>query len=49
MIAADPSEAVRSAEIVPLLSQYFDILEVRELGGALPHLGLADIAQNFNP
>lgn len=49
MIAADPSEAVRSAEIVPLLSQYFDILEVRELGGALLHLGLADIAQNFNP
>ena len=49
MIAADPSEAIRSAEIIPLLAQYFDILETRALGGALLHLGLADIAQNFDP
>lgn len=49
MIAADPSESVRSAEIVPLIGQYFDILEIRGLGGALLHLGLAEIAQNFDP
>ncbi len=48
MIAADPSEAIRSAEIITVLGRYFDILEVRELGGALLHLGLADIAQNFD-
>ena len=47
MIAADPSESVRSADIIPLIGQYFDILEIRPLGGALLHLGLAEIAQNF--
>jgi SAM-dependent methyltransferase len=49
MIAADPSEAVRSSAILPVLQDYFDILEHRPLGGALLHLGLADIAQNFDP
>jgi SAM-dependent methyltransferase len=49
MIAADPSEAIRSADIVPVLRRHFDILEIAELGGALLHLGLADIAQNFDP
>ncbi len=48
MIAADPSEAIRSADIIPLLHHHFDILEERGLGGALLHLGLADIAQNFD-
>ena len=47
MIAADPSESVRSADIIPLIGRYFDILEIRPLGGALLHLGLAEIAQNF--
>ncbi len=49
MLAADPSEAIRSADIIPLLSTYFDLVEVRMLGGALLDLGLADIAQNFDP
>ena len=49
MLAVDPSEAIRSADIIPLLSDYFDIVEIRRLGGALLHLGLADIAQNFDP
>jgi SAM-dependent methyltransferase len=49
MIAADPSEAIRSSEILPVLRRHFDILEIRELGGALLHLGLGEIAQNFNP
>ena len=49
MIEADPSEAIRSSDIRPLIGRTFDILEVRELGGALLHLGLAGIAQNFDP
>lgn len=41
----DPSEAVRSAEIVPLLSELFEIREKRDYGGNLlavvyPHLNL---------
>ncbi len=49
MIAADPSESVRSSDIIPVLREQFDILEMRELGGAALHLGLAEIAQNFDP
>jgi SAM-dependent methyltransferase len=48
MNAGDPSEAIRSAEIVPLLSRYFDVLEVKGQGGSLLHLLLKDIAGNFN-
>ncbi|PYS11028.1 MAG: hypothetical protein DMG15_19100 [Acidobacteria bacterium] len=47
MAAADPSEAVRSLEIVPLLAQYFRILEVKGYGGAILHELLYDIAGNF--
>ena len=49
MISADPSEAVRSAELVEALAPYFDIIEYRQLGGALSHLALGGIAQNFDP
>lgn len=48
MVAMDPTEAVRSAEIRGLLSQYFRIAEERPCGGALLHMGLAEIAQNFD-
>src|SRR5262249_37117750 len=44
---ADPSEAVRSAEIVPLLSRYFQIVEFKGYGGSLLHELLYDIAGNF--
>jgi SAM-dependent methyltransferase len=47
MIAADPTEAVRSAEILDVLRQHFTILEERPIGGTLLHVGLGDIAQNF--
>jgi hypothetical protein len=47
IIASDPSEAVRSAEIVPLLSKYFQISEVKGYGGALLHELMYDIAGNF--
>jgi SAM-dependent methyltransferase len=49
MIAFDPSESVRSADIVPLVRRHFTVIEERRLGGALLHLLLADIGQNFRP
>ena len=49
MIAADPSEAIRSADILPLVRARFAVMEERPLGGALLHNVLGDIAQNFNP
>jgi SAM-dependent methyltransferase len=49
MIAFDPSESVRSADIVPLMRAHFDVIEERRLGGAVLHLLLADIGQNFRP
>ena len=47
MNAGDPSEAVRSADILPLLGRYFEIAEFRGYGGSLLHLLLEDIAGNF--
>jgi 2-polyprenyl-3-methyl-5-hydroxy-6-metoxy-1,4-benzoquinol methylase len=45
--AVDPSEAVRSADIMPVLRQHFDIVEYKPLGGAILQFLLADIAGNF--
>lgn len=47
MLSVDPTEAIRSAEIVGLMREHFDVLEERALGGALLHNVLGDIAQNF--
>lgn len=47
MIAFDPSEAARSAEIPGLVRQHFEIVAERGYGGALLHLVLGHIAQNF--
>ena len=49
MIALDPSEAVRSSAIMETVRNHFRIVDVRELGGALLHMGLSGIAQNFDP
>jgi SAM-dependent methyltransferase len=49
MIAADPSESVRSADLLPAMEPFFEIIEIRRLGGALAHLALGGIAQNFDP
>ena len=47
MMANDPSEAVRAADVMPMLRQRFEILDERQLGGTiLMHL-LYDIVQNF--
>ncbi len=45
--AVDPSEAVRSSELLPLLEPWFEVLERRPYGGAILRVVLADIAQNF--
>jgi len=44
----DPSEAVRSGEIVTTLKMYFDILEFRPYGGAILHMLFSGIMGNFN-
>jgi SAM-dependent methyltransferase len=45
----DPSEAIRSAEIVPLVEERFEIVYRADFGGTLLHLPLADILANFDP
>jgi len=47
--AIDPSEAARSEEIVGLLRRYFEIVEMKELGGTILHPLLDSIAGNFDP
>ncbi|MCB0045455.1 MAG: class I SAM-dependent methyltransferase [Caldilineaceae bacterium] len=47
VISVDPSEAVHSAEIVPVLKDYFEIVEYKSLGGTILQFLLADIAGNF--
>ena len=41
MIALDPSESVRSAELLPLLEADFEILELKSYGGTLLHILLS--------
>jgi SAM-dependent methyltransferase len=47
VVAVSPFESIRSAEIVPLFRQYFDVVEVRLLGGTLQHLLHNGIIHNF--
>ena len=44
----DPSEAIESSEILPLLDELFERVELRRMGGTLGHLVFARIAQNFS-
>ncbi len=43
----DPSEACRSEEILPLLESFFDVVIIKQTGGALLHSLLTNIAGNF--
>ncbi len=43
----DPSEAVDSASIIPLVHEHFDVVEEKMCGGALLHLVFKDIAHHF--
>jgi 2-polyprenyl-3-methyl-5-hydroxy-6-metoxy-1,4-benzoquinol methylase len=47
MLLTDPSEAIDSARIRPVLHEQLEVVEERPYGGAVLHLALADIAQNF--
>ena len=47
MILKDPSEAVESGNILPLTHQLFEVAEIRGYHGAILHLLLEGIAQNF--
>src|SRR5262245_4841447 len=49
MNAYDPSEAIRSGEIIGLMPWYFDVIEVKGYGGTLLHLLLDEIAGHFLP
>lgn len=48
MVISDPSEAVESATILPLLTQHFTQLEQKNYGGNLITFILKDIAHHFN-
>jgi SAM-dependent methyltransferase len=48
MDSIDPSEAVRSEDIMRVLAQYFVVREKKDLGGTILHLLLQDIAGNFD-
>ena len=45
----DPSEAIRSCDIVPLVTKYFDIEERIDYGGTILHGLLQHIVGNFDP
>jgi ubiquinone/menaquinone biosynthesis C-methylase UbiE len=47
MIAVDPTEAIRSQDILPEMQKRFEIIEKIDFGGTLLHLVLDDIAGNF--
>lgn len=49
MNKVDPSEAIRSSEIVKILKKKFLIIERKDFGGTLLQFLLQDIAGNFNP
>ena len=43
----DPTEGIRSSEIIPVMQEYFKIIERKDFGGSILHLLLNDIAGNF--
>jgi ubiquinone/menaquinone biosynthesis C-methylase UbiE len=47
MLDADPSESVRSAEIIPLLEQQFTVVERCDYGGTLLNMVLENIVGHF--
>ena len=49
LAATDPSEAVRSDEVLPLLQRRFEVLAEHDAGGTVLHLLLYDLVQNFDP
>ena len=48
MISTDPSEAIRSKDIIPKLENYFSIIEKKDYGGTILNMLLQDIIGNFD-
>ena len=48
LLRHDPYQAVRSADILDVMRQSFDIIEYRAYGGAIMHMLLNGIAGNFD-
>jgi ubiquinone/menaquinone biosynthesis C-methylase UbiE len=48
MIISDPSEAVESASILPVMNRHFRLIEQKNYGGNLLTFILKDIAHHFN-
>lgn len=49
MILKDPSEAIESDRIIPLLNEMFEVVEHKPCYGAILHLVFESIAHNFIP
>ena len=50
MWLSDPSEAIESSNIIPLLQKHFEVSEIKGYGGTVLHLLFAGIAHHFvNP
>jgi SAM-dependent methyltransferase len=47
MNAVDPTEAIRSQDILPLIYQQFDVIDRADFGGTIVNLVLDGIAGNF--
>ena len=47
MLLMDPSEAVESSRIMPLLRKFFDVVEVKGYGGTILNLLFSEIAHHF--
>ena len=48
MNTVDPTEAIRSADILPLMRTHFDLIEKVDYGGTILNLALEEIAGNFD-
>lgn len=48
MNIADPSEAIRAKDIIPVLEKFFQIKTIRYFGGSFYNLLLGEIIGNFN-
>ena len=47
MLISDPSEAVESESIIPVIHSWFEVLEEKRIGGDLLMMVLKDIAHHF--
>ena len=47
MIIADPSECVESSSILPVIHQYYDVVEESALGNNILMTALKDISHHF--